>query len=183
MEKKQKASEQQVILVDNSDNFLGKYAPRHQAHTGDGIHHRAFVCYLLNSKGEILLQKRKHWLWDNLWDVTAISHPLHLQDHNETYEEATKRALKKEMGIEGAEVKKLGGFNYFSKHEKDDNCENEYCAIMTGTYDGDVHPDPEDVNEFKWASYEEFKKDVLVNFNLYTPWAKSMVETLENLKA
>lgn len=177
MDKKIKASEQQVIVVDENDNASGKYVPRHLAHTGSGIHHRAFVCYLLNSKGEILLQKRKHWLWDGLWDVTAVSHPLHLTDHDETYEEAAKRALKKEMGIEGVVVKTVGGFNYFAKHEKDNGCENEYCAIITGTYNGAVHPDPNDVYEFKWINFEEFKKDVLANPKFYTPWAKLMVET------
>lgn len=180
MDKKQKLQEQQVIVVDELNNPTGQYAPRHKAHTGDGIHHRAFVCYLLNHKGEILLQKRKHWLWDGLWDVTAVSHPLHLPDHDETYDEATARALKKEMGIENVKVKKVGGFNYFTKHEKDNGCENEYCAIMTGGYNGKVNPDPEDVYEYKWTPWQDFVNDVKNNPKTYTPWAILVVKTLEN---
>ena len=179
MKKQVRAKAQQVIVVDDNDNFLGRYAPRHKAHTGQGIHHRAFVCFLINKKGEILLQKRKHWLWDNLWDVSAISHPLHLEDHDESYEEATLRALKKEMGVDGVAVKKLGGFNYFRKHDIDDGCENEYCAIMYGGYDGKVKSDSEDVYEHKWMDLDEFMRDTKQNPKIYTPWAILMTNTLQ----
>lgn len=179
MRKKQQAASQMVILIDDKDNFLGKYAPRHEAHTGDGIHHRAFGCFLLNKKGEILLQKRKHWFWDRLWDLSAISHVLHLDGRDETYEEATARALKKEMGIEGVKVEKIGGFNYFAKHEKDDGCENEYCAIMFGRYDGPVTTDEEDVYKYKWMDFEDFVNETRNHPEKYTPWAVLTVETLE----
>lgn len=168
-----------VMLVDENDNFLGKYAPRHEAHIEGGLHHRAFVCFVLNKDGEILLQKRKHWLWDGLWDLSAISHPLHINRRDETYQEAASRALKKEMGIEGVGVEKIGGFNYYAKHEKDEGCENEYCAILFGRYDGPVKPDTEDVYESKWMDFEEFVKDIKEQPQIYTPWAVLTVETLE----
>ena len=79
--------EQQLLLVDEKDEFLGQYAPRSACHTGKGLHHRAFAVCLFNKSGQILLQKRKHKLWDNFWDVTAISHPLHLLDRDESYQE------------------------------------------------------------------------------------------------
>lgn len=186
MDKKQLVSTQNVILVDENDNFLGKYSSRHEAHTGEGLHHRAFGCFLLNKKDEILLQKRKHWLWDGLWDLSAISHVLHIDGHDETYEEATVRALKKEVGIEGVKVEKIGGFNYFAKHEKDrslpagrQGCENEYCAIMFGRYEGAVQPNPEDIYEYKWMDFKEFVKDIKKHPKIYTPWAVLTVETLE----
>lgn len=171
MDKKGRASTQIVILVDKNDQPTGEYAPRHKAHTENGLHHRAFVCTLFNEKGEILLQKRKHWLWDNLWDLSVISHPLHLEDHNETYEEATKRALKKELGIENVPVQKTGAFNYFTKHEKDDGCENEYCVVLVGKFNGQPTPDPEDIYETKWVNFTEFVNDVKKNPKNYTPWA------------
>lgn len=179
MEKKIKAAGQMVIVVDNKDKFLARYVPRHRAHKGEGVHHRAFVCFLINKKGEILLQKRKHWLWDNLWDVSAISHPLHLGDHDESYEEAASRALRKEMGIAEVATKKVGGFNYFRKHEVDGGCENEYCAIMYGRYDGKVKPDKEDVYEYKRMGFDEFMRNTKQNPIIYTPWAILMVKTLE----
>lgn len=185
MLKKDKVSIQQVILVDENDNFLGEYAPRHEAHIGKGLHHRAFVYFVLNKKGEILLQKRKHWLWDGLWDLTAISHPLHLEGRDESYQEAASRALKREMGIEGVEVEKIGGFNYYAKHEEDglpagrQGCENEYCAVLFGRYSGPVKPSEEDVYEYKWMSFANFIKDIKKQPQIYTPWAILTIETLK----
>ena len=179
MEKQVKASGQSVLAVDENDNFLGRYIPRHRAHMREGIHHRAFVCFLINKKGEILLQKRRHWLWDNLWDVSAISHPLHLEDHDESYEEGASRALKKEMGVGQVALEKLGGFNYFRKHPQGQMSENEYCAIMFGKYDGKVKPDKEDVYEYKWMDFGQFVKETNLNPKAYTPWVVLMVKTLE----
>ncbi len=159
-----------LLLVDENDYFSGKYAERENCHYGQGIHHRAFVALLQNKKGEVLLQKRKHKLWDGYWDLTAISHVLHLENHDETYEEAANRSLKREMGIGKVELKKVSGFNYFAKFSK--NCENEYCAILFGEYDGKVNVNSDVVYEYVWVKREEFIKDVLSQKEKkYTPWA------------
>ena len=72
-------TEQELLLVDKNDNLLGKYAPKSRCHIGTGLHHRAFTIMIRNKKGEVLLQKRKHKLWDGFWDLTN-SHPLHKMD-------------------------------------------------------------------------------------------------------
>lgn len=166
-----------LLLVDDSDTFSGKYAKRGECHFGNGLHHRAFVVVIQNKKGEILLQKRKHKLWDGYWDVSSISHVLHLEDYDETYEEAGNRSLSVEMGIPKTQLQKVGGFNYFAKFGK--NCENEYCAILLGDYDGKVKPNSDVVYEYAWVSREEFIKDVLSQKEKkYTPWA---IYTVTNL--
>ncbi len=161
--------EQQLLLVDEQDNFLGKYASRKECHSGKGLHHRAFIVLLENSTGEVLLQKRKHALWNEYWDITATTHTLHLINHDESYQESATRCLSTEMGITDAEVKKVGGFNYFAQHEK--NCENEYCAILIGTYEGEIHSDSDVVYEYKWLNKKEFIEECLKKDASYTPWA------------
>lgn len=168
--------DQILLLVDEKDNFLG-YASRSQCHAGRGRRHRAFVTLLFDSQNQVTLQKRKHRLFDNLWDLTAISHPLHLDDgHDETYQEASDRALKKEMGIESVSVKKVGAFNYFAQDGQ--NCENEYCAILTGKYDGQYQPNQDAVYEVKKMAFEEFLTDVKTNPQKYAPWAVLAVKEL-----
>jgi isopentenyl-diphosphate delta-isomerase type 1 len=160
---------QMLLLVDDTDRFSGDYATRKKCHTGKGLHHRAFVVLLENKKGEVLLQKRKHKLWDNYWDTTAISHVLHLKDHDETYTDAALRAMKSEMGIAKMSLEKIGGFNYFAKHGK--NCENEYCTILIGNYNGKVKADSRAVYEYQWMKKKEFIQHCLDENNVYTPWA------------
>lgn len=158
---------QYLLIVDNNDNFLG-YEEKEVCHTGQGIHHRAFVVCIFNNKNEILLQKRKHKRFDKLWDVTAISHPLHLPDHDETYVEAGLRALKDEMGIRNISLQKIAGFNYFAQYGE--QCENEYCSVLAGSYNGNVHINYEMVYEYKWMSVNVFVKDCGENSSIYAPW-------------
>lgn len=169
-------SRQLLIIVDENDVPTGQYEDKGECHFGEGIHHRAFVVLLENSKGEVLLQLRKHVRWDKFWDLTAISHVLHLEDHDETYEEAANRSLGHEMGVSGVRVKKIGGFNYFAKYHS--HCENEYCAVLIGKYDGEIAANADVIYEYKWMPKQAFIDDVKKNPDIYTPWA---IETIKFL--
>lgn len=168
-------AEQQLILVDKNDKFLGKYASKNRCHAGSGLHHRAFTIMILNKKGEVLLQKRKHKLWDGYWDLTN-SHPLHLKGNDETYEQAATRCLKREWGVKFS-VKKLFGFNYFAKYGN--FCENEYCAFLLGKYNGEVCPSPKVAYDYKWMSLDKLLRDIKINPKNYTPWAVKALEEYE----
>ena len=89
---------QTLIVVDDNDEII-QYASRSICHRGNGLRHRGVAIWLHNSQAEILLQKRKHELFDQLWDLAGATHPLHLDDRDETYEESGIRCLKTEWGI------------------------------------------------------------------------------------
>ncbi len=172
-------TEQQLILVDKKDKFLGRYASKSKCHIDKGLHHRAFTILIFNKKGEILLQNRKHKIWDSYWDLTN-SHPLHKKNgKDETYKEAVRQCLKKEWGIE-TPVKKLFGFNYFASYGN--FCENEYCLILIGKYNGKVHPNPEIIYKYKWVKAEKLFKDIKINPLKYTPWLIQSLKRLTKLK-
>src|SRR3989344_4606636 len=165
----------QVLLVDNEDKVIG-YDSIEKSHAGGGKHHRAFVTLLFDDKNQVLLQKRKHRLFDGLWDLTAISHNLHFAGHDETYQEASDRAIKKEMGIFHVEVEKMGGFNYFAKDGV--NCENEYCAVLKGKYTGQFKPNRNEVYEARWVKFREFQQDLSKNPKKYTVWTQKALKIL-----
>ncbi len=177
-------SDQQVILaVDDNGSFL-EYIPKEVGHTGQGRRHLAIAVLLENSQGQVLLQKRKHQIFDNIWDITGATHPLHKEDGaDESLEEATRRCLKDEWGImEIEEIREIGVFNYFAQYgsycENEAEpllCENEHCHLMVGEYSGEVKMNPEMGYEYKWMGKEEFLKDIVQNPDKYTPWAKAAV--------
>lgn len=169
---------QTLILVDDNDTFLG-YEDRTVCHAGKGKKHRAFVTLLIDKDGKVLLQKRKHILFDNLWDFTVISHNLHLSDHDESYQEASDRSLRREMGIPPVTIKNLGGFSYFAP--QDDLCENEYCVVLVGHYDSDYVPNLGCVYEAKKMPLGDFIVDVKANPSLYTPWTVLAMPLLEEV--
>lgn len=165
-----------LILVDDKDKILG-YASREECHSGEGKRHRAFAALLMDNDRNVLLQKRKHKLFDGLWDLTAISHNLRIGDHNESFQEASDRALAKEMGIDHVEVENLGSFNYFAQHGG--NCENENCAVLVGRYNREFKPNPEEVYETKKIPLKEFIREIEDNPSAYTPWAVLSVNILQ----
>lgn len=164
-----------ILAVDDKGNFL-EYIPKEAGHTGKGKRHLAIAVLIYNSKGEVLLQRRKHQIFDNIWDITGATHPLHRKDgSSESLEEATWRCLDVEYGIkEKIPLKNLGFFNYFKDYG--DFCENEHCFLMIGEYDGEVNLNPAMGYEYKWLNKDEFLKDIVQNPQNYTPWAVASMD-------
>lgn len=162
--------DQIILAVDDNGKFL-EYIPKEIGHKGEGRRHLAITVLLQNSKNQVLLQKRKHKIFDNIWDLTGATHPLHKKNgSDESLEEATKRCLREEWGIrEIRGIREIGVFNYFSKYGE--FCENEHCFLMVGKYDGEVKMNPEAGYEYKWMEKQEFLKDIVLNPENYTPWA------------
>ena len=166
--------DQTILACDDQGNFL-EYIPKEAGHTGGGKRHLAIAVLLYNKKGQILLQKRKHKIFDNLWDLTGATHPLHKENGDETLEQATLRCLKIEYGIENhITLKNLGFFNYFEKYRE--FCENEHCFLLVGEYNGPVKLNPEAGYEYKWMDKDKFLQDREQNPQNYAPWAKEAVK-------
>lgn len=166
----------QIILAcDDNGNFL-EYIPKEIGHTGEGRRHLAITVLIYNSKGELLLQRRKHKIFDNIWDFTASTHPLHAEK-DETPEEASLRALRREYQIQNVDLKRVGEFNYFAKIGE--LCENEHDVFLTGEYDGEINLDPSVGYEYKWIDKKDFLKDFEANPENYTPWTKEAAKFLE----
>lgn len=173
------ADSQFILACSDQGKFL-EYIPKEVGHTGNGKRHLAISVLLVNKKGQVLLQKRKHQIFDNIWDVTGATHPLHKDEGDETLEEATWRCLEVEYGIKDKlPLKNLGFFNYFAKYGS--YCENEHCAILIGEYNGKLDLNPKAGYEYKWMGKKDFLGDVARNPQNYTPWAIEAVKILEKV--
>ncbi|MDO8619638.1 MAG: NUDIX domain-containing protein [Candidatus Daviesbacteria bacterium] len=183
--------EQIIIVCDEKGNPTGEYIPKIEGITGDGIKHLAISMLLYNNKGQVLLQKRKHKVFDNLWDLTASTDVSHLEDQqaafskgkDETFEQSTDRCLKREyyIGLDQVEeVKKLGGFSYFAKDGA--HCENEYDMLLIGEYNQEIKMNLEVGYEYKWVDKHKFLEDIEKNPQNYTPWAIEGVKVLKENK-
>lgn len=171
--------DRQIILaVDDNGKFL-EYIPRMEGHLGKGKRHIGITIILFNRKGQMLLQRRKHLVFDNIWCFTADTHPLHLGNKDETIEEACQRCLDGEYNItEKVNLQSLGRFNYFGTYKK--YCENENCYLMVGEYNGEFKLNPEAGYECKWVAKEDFLRDFEKNPQKYAPWVPEGVKLLKN---
>ena len=90
-------------VVDESDRVIDTL-PRDEVHARD-LRHRAIHVMLFNTRGEVFLQKRSIWKDRNpgLWDSSTAGHV----DAGETYEQAARRELREEIGIEVGELEEI----------------------------------------------------------------------------
>lgn len=171
--------DQTILACDDKGNFSG-YILKETGHTGEGRRHLAITVLLSNDKGEVLLQKRKHKIFNNIWDFTASTHPLHLKNRDETLEQATMRALNDEYGIKEVDtLKVVGEFNYFAK--TGEFCENEHDFLLVGEYNGAIKLNPKKTYEYKWVKKEEMFKDMEKNPQNYSPWANEGLKILTKM--
>ena len=158
-----------VILVDEDDNANGTME-KLEAHR-KGVLHRAFSILLFNSKGELLLQKRSRLKYHSsgLWTNTCCSHPL----PDEPMEQATHRKLKQEMGID-LQTEFAYKFIYHANLDKG-LIEHECDHVYIGTFDGTPKINPEEVEDWKFVSVTNLKKDLQLNPTKYTFWLNLII--------
>jgi len=136
------------------------------------------VVALYNNKGKLLLQRRRHALFSNRWDLTGASHPLRLGSRNESYTEAAARCVRTEFGVSGVSFRKIGAFNYFAPQGK--KCENEHCAVIVGRYDGKVKPNRKVAYGFRWTTLRETLTEIGKKPESFVMWARLGARVLKN---
>jgi 16S rRNA (adenine1518-N6/adenine1519-N6)-dimethyltransferase len=101
----------------------------------DNLLHRAVHIFLVNHRGELLLQKRSHRKdrFPRRWDSSAAGHV----DANESYRDCAARELMEETGV-AATLAKLG------KVPASESTGHEFIEIFAGIHDGPFH----------WNQYE-----------------------------
>lgn len=167
--------EQLLVTCDQKGITLG-LATREECHQGAGRTHLAFMAFVVDKDGKIVLTKRsrKKSLWGGFWDASAVSHVL----EGETPEDASNRRGKEELGVD-VRFKSLGAFYYFAKHL--DRAENEYCFCLTGKTDGKVFPNPVEIDQVKKITVAELKKEIANHPDQFTPWLKIALEKFDIL--
>ena len=162
--------EEKVILVDEQDNPIG-LMEKLEAHQ-KALLHRAFSVFILNDKGEIMLQQRaaNKYHSPNLWTNTCCSHPR----EGETTIEAGKRRLQEEMGFV-TELSEVLSFIYKAPFDNG-LTEHEYDHVLIGYSDAQPQINPEEVASWKWLSLEAIKEDILQAPERYTAWFKIIFE-------
>jgi isopentenyl-diphosphate Delta-isomerase len=157
---------EKVILVDEDDNSIGTMEKMEAHHKG--LLHRAFSILIFNSNGEMLIQKRATSKYHSggLWTNACCSHP----QPDEPIEVATRRRLKFEMGID---LQPEYAYKFIYKTPLDRNLvEHELDHVFTATFNGIPDVNPEEVEEWKYASIQDLRRDIKLHPEKYTYWFK-----------
>lgn len=122
-------------VVDNEGRTIGS-ATRSACHDGRSmLLHPVVHLHLLNSRGELYLQRRPLWkdIQPGRWDTAVGGHV----DFGETVAEALRREVREELGIKDFTPEAVGRYRFESPRE----C--ELVHIFRAVYDGAVAPSEE----------------------------------------
>jgi isopentenyldiphosphate isomerase len=124
-------------IVDEQGNVLGRIL-RGQAHDGRKVLHPVVHLHLFNSKGELYLQRRPDWkpIQPGKWDTAVGGHI----SYGETVQQAFRREVMEELGINVPDATPMGHYVFESKVEK------ELVYVFRAIYDGPVNPSADELD-------------------------------------
>lgn len=162
-----------VILVNQNDQEIG-CADKMEAHI-KGMLHRAFSVFLFNSKKEMLIHQRAAGKYHGggLWTNACCSHP---QPGEDLKYSAIER-LHFEMGLQ-CELQKAFSFIYHSPVENG-LIEHEYDHVYIGFTDDTPLPHPDEVQNYRWISTADLKKEIELQPEKFTFWFKKAVQMIK----
>lgn len=142
-----------VVAVDADDNEVG-VVDRLEAHTNDGVRHRAFTCLLFDEDGRLLLAQRSPHkrLWDTYWDGTVASHPA----PDQSQVDATRIRLEEELGVTPDQYNDLRVTDRFEykRYYGNEGLEWEVCAVLQATLtDTAIKPNEQEIGGVLWVDY------------------------------
>lgn len=165
-----------VVLVNSKDRKTG-IAGKLEAHK-HGWLHRAFSIFIFNDQGEMLLQQRAEgkYHFGRLWTNACCSHPR----PGEKVLEAARRRLHEELGI-NTPLKKFGAITYSFYDAESKLTEHEFDHIITGTYSGNFHLNPAEVQKVRWISLKALVIELKKQPSRFTPWFSAIMKEYPQL--
>jgi isopentenyl-diphosphate Delta-isomerase len=159
-------------IVDEDDEVIGRDT-RKNVHANHQIH-RGIHVFVLNIKGEILLQRRSDTkdYYPGFYDSSVGAQVI----SGETYEECALRETMEELGFKPNDLAIICDYNSYSSRQK------EKRRLFITYSKGNFKIDPKEVESVKWYSPEEIKKEIDKGIMKFTEGFKSSFQYYINAK-
>lgn len=158
-------------IINEDGSAAGKIAPRKEAHQ-TGLWHLCIHVWIINSKGEILIQKRsmEKLTWPGLWDLSVAGHVV-------AGENAISTAItecQEEVGIKIEEKQLEFLFNIKYNEELHDGQfrRREFIKVFLVNLDLEIDKlklQEEEVDEVRLIHYKDLEKEVKINADKFIP--------------
>lgn len=157
--------EELVDVLDENGMYTGKVETREKCGK-EGLWHKAVVVFIINSKGQVLLQRRSpnKKTWPNMWDVSVGGNVL----SGEFGFEAAIREAKEELGIKLEKENIVFIGSVISSNKRGDiinNYFNEYYVANKEVDETKLQLQEEEVSEVKWINKDDIIEKIKDNYN------------------
>jgi isopentenyldiphosphate isomerase len=140
--------EEILEIVDKAGEVIGR-ASRAVIHGDNSLLHRVVHVFVVNSSGDILLQKRamNKDVAPGRWDTSVGGHV----DAGETVEEALEREMEEELGITVADTRFLYSYIHSNPYE------SELVSSYECLHEGPFNFSKEEIDEVRFRPLHEIK--------------------------
>ena len=171
---------EEIVLLNADDEAVGT-APKAASHHEQTPYHLAFSCYVVDTEGRVLITQRAlgKRTFPGVWTGSCCGHP----GPGEGLRDAVLRRLRDELGMPDADLTSvLPEFQYRAVAE-DGTVEHERCPVVRATVpaNGDVRPNPEEVEQAEWWTWERCLE--LMGRPESSPWYRLQLAELAPLGA
>jgi len=151
------AQEEWLPLLNEKGEVIGK-APRSVCHSSKSYLHPVVHLHVINSRGEIFLQRRAMYkIQPGRWDTAVGGHI----SFGEKLEDALQRETREEIGITEFNAQLTGTYIWES------DIEREYVFSFITRYDGPFKTNPEELMGGRFWSVKEIRESL--GKGIFTP--------------
>ena len=159
--------DERVVLLDDEGAPIGT-ASKSGVHRTDTPLHLAFSCYLRDADDRLLVTRRalSKRTWPGVWTNSFCGHP----SPGEDLPSAVARRAYDELGVMITDLRvALPDFRYRAT-DASGIVENEICPVFTAVTVDELHPDPDEVAEYRWVEAADLEAAVASAPWAFSPW-------------
>ena len=144
-------------LIDEQGHVIGR-AARKYCHGGSMALHPVVHLHVFDRQGRLYLQKRsmKKDIAPGLWDTSVGGHV----DYGESLLEAVKREAREELGVDSEQLTVNSGLRLLFQYIWQSSREREVVTAFAITYEGELHPDHDEVDEGRFWTLDELRENL-----------------------
>ncbi len=181
--------EYEIPLVDRSGRVSG-YGDRWLSHTVSGStgnlilgqKHVGITIACIDHKNRILLEHRKHKIFDKTWSLSGDTHPRKYKSREvETLSEASSRCASEDLGVRIEKWAPTLTVSYSAPDPRNSTyCENELLSVMVARYEGELNMNAENAYDLVWEDMQEIRAESLDDLRKrpadrkYAPWVHAI---------
>ena len=172
------ADNEQIIFVDEQGKPTGETGPKLASHTANTKLHLAFSCYVFNKQGELLVTQRalSKKVWPGVWTNSFCGHP----QPGESLLNALKRRGEEELGMKLDDIKCVLPHYRYKSPPYNGIVENEFCPVFIARAKTLPKPNPDEVEDYDWLTWQEFRNQLTKNLDDWSYWTGDQFKLLNH---
>jgi len=169
---------EQIVFVRPDGTPTGETGPKLASHTAGTQLHLAFSCYIFRRSDNAFLATQRALskkVWPGVWTNSVCGHPA----PGEAMEAAIRRRSQYELGLpEINAIQVLLPEYRYTTPPYNGIIENEFCPVYMAFTDAEPAPNPDEVEAYRWLTWNEYAQMLDSEPDLMSYWAKDQYKQL-----